>query len=207
MKVPALTLSLLATAGLATPVRRDVGQEFYTLRLSSPAKFLDGLYLTTNPNSDKANTTALVVYTSPSKPNVPDVRFYPVLDPSTKLAELRTPSSPSSNTALAVVGTNGLFDFARIADPDGTADELPEGTTVDWTSFRLDEGESAGTVKYDGGSGDEEAEGNWVVFPLRGSSVETKEEEVWGVKWKGGNAWTTTDYLPVEVVYELVKHK
>jgi hypothetical protein len=35
MKLQALTLSLLASTGLATPIRRDVSQAVYTLRLTS----------------------------------------------------------------------------------------------------------------------------------------------------------------------------
>ncbi|AEO53618.1 hypothetical protein MYCTH_2114542 [Thermothelomyces thermophilus ATCC 42464] len=199
MRLQALTLSLLAAAGLASPIRSAASEELYTLRLSSADKSLDGRYLTTIPDSGNANTTALVVYTSSSKPGDAFIKFHPVVNPSTKLAELRTPSS-SSNVALAVVGTNGLFDFASVADPDDTADDLPEGTKVDWTSFRLHQEGDIGTVEYEGDD-DAVAEGNWFAFPIRVSEA-TKEGEAWGVKWKDGSAWTTTDYLPVKVVYE-----
>jgi hypothetical protein len=35
MRLQALILSLLASTGLATPLRRDIAQAVYTLRLSS----------------------------------------------------------------------------------------------------------------------------------------------------------------------------
>lgn len=35
MRLQAITLSLLAATGLATPIRRDVKQAVYTLRLTS----------------------------------------------------------------------------------------------------------------------------------------------------------------------------
>lgn len=72
-----------------------------------------------------------------------------------------------------MVGSNSLLDFASFADPEAAA--LPEGTTCDWTSFRLSEDDAV--VKYAGG------EGRWVVFP---SSNGNGDEEAWSVKWKGG---------------------
>jgi len=189
MKLQAFTLSLLASAGLATPSRRDISRAVYTLRLSSTVESLNGLYLTTNAKpSSNPNATTLGVSTSTPAAG-PTIKFYPVLNPSTQLSELRTPSS--SDTALAVVGTNGLLDFARLADPAGQAGSVPKGTTVDWTSFRLDE--AAGTVGYGG----KDAKGRWVAFPV--------SEKAWAVKWKDVSAWTTQNYLPVQVVYELVK--
>jgi hypothetical protein len=192
MKLQALTLSLLASTGLATPIRRDVSQAVYTLRLTSSVKSLNGLYLTATPSpGSNANTTTLGVYTSPSNPSTPTIKFYPVHNPSTNLDELRTPG----DSTLAVVGANGLLDFASVADP--AAVELPEGATCDWASFLLvDEGSA---VKYAGG----EEGGRWVAFPVDGVSEEG--DGGWSVKWKDPSAWTTTDYMPVQVVYELVK--
>ncbi|KAK4040058.1 hypothetical protein C8A01DRAFT_35930 [Parachaetomium inaequale] len=199
MRFQALTLSLLASAGLATPVRRDVSHAVYTLRLTSSVKSLDGLYLTATPSpGSNSNTTTLGVYTSPSSPSTPTIKFYPVHNPSTNLNELRT-TGPTDSSTLAVVGANGLLDFASVADP--AAVELPEGTTCDWTSFLLldDKGKGA-AVKYAGGGADE---GRWVAFPVDGVSKEGNGG--WSVKWKDASAWTTTDYMPVQVVYELVK--
>jgi len=192
MRLQAFALSLLASTALATPVRRDINHPVYTLRLSSHDDSLDGLYLTTAPKPGNANANATTLGVSTASPAAgPTIKFYAVLDPSTQLSELRTPST--TETALAVVGTNGLLDFASLADPAGAAGSLPEGTTVDWTSFRLDQAE--GTVGY----GAKGSEGSWVAFPVDG--------EAWAVKWKGANAWTTDNYLPVQVVFEPVTHE
>lgn len=145
-------------------------------------KSLDGQYLTTLSGAGRANTTSLVAYASSSKPGDEFIKFSPVVDPDTKLAELRTPSS-TSDAALAVVGSNGLFDFASVPDPDGTADELPEGTTVDWTSFRLKEEGDVRTVEY--GRSNAAAKGGWFAFPIRESKASEKGE-AWGIKWKEG---------------------
>ncbi|KAL2154706.1 hypothetical protein VTH82DRAFT_3382 [Thermothelomyces myriococcoides] len=200
MRLQALALSLLAVAGLATPVRRAFGEHSFTLRLSSKDKSLDGQYLTTLSGAGRANTTSLVAYASSSKPGDEFIKFSPVVDPDTKLAELRTPSS-TSDAALAVVGSNGLFDFASVPDPDGTADELPEGTTVDWTSFRLKEEGDVRTVEY--GRSNAAAKGGWFAFPIRESKASEKGE-AWGIKWKEESAFTTTDYLPVKILVEPV---
>lgn len=189
MRLQAIALSLLAATGLATPIRRDVNQAVYTLRLSSPVKTLDGLYLTTANNDD---TTTLGVNTSSDPSAAKTVKFYPVRNPDTELDELRSTASG----ALAVVGANGLLDFAALADPEAV--EAPDGTTVDWTSFRLAAGEAeGGAVEYVGKG----AEGRWIAFPVKG------DEERWSVKWRDVSAWTTETYMPVQVVYELVKEE
>ncbi|KAH6650604.1 hypothetical protein F5144DRAFT_556663 [Chaetomium tenue] len=198
MRLQAITLSLLAATGLATPIRRDVGQAVYTLRLTSPVKSLDGLYLTTSPpQSDTDDTTTLGVSTSTTpSPATKPVRFYPVRNPDTDLDELRR-ASDTGGGALAVVGANGLLDFAALADPEAV--QAPDGTTVDWTSFRLGAEKEGGAVEYVGKGG--VAEGRWVAFPVGG------EGERWSVKWRDVSAWTTENYMPVEVVYELVKEE
>ena len=153
-----------------------------TLLLHSPVASLDGLYLTTSPSST-ALTTASSGTTTGSGGDT--VRFYPVRDPTTGLSELR--AADSSGAALAVVGANGLLDFSSLADPAAVA--VPVGTTVDWTSFRLE----GGDVKYAGAGG----EGRWVAFPTAGGVVErssreegalapVKRGEGWSVKWKDG---------------------
>ncbi|KAK4144357.1 uncharacterized protein C8A04DRAFT_27811 [Dichotomopilus funicola] len=206
MKFSALSLSLLASVGLATPVRRDVAQSVYTLRLSSTNQQLDGLYLTaaeaTAADESTGSTITLSVYTSSHQgPTPPAVKFYPVANPSTKLNELHTAGDNDDGSTLAVVGSNGLLDFSLLVDPHSV--ELPDGTTADWTSFALqDEGASRddGTVEYagqDGGS----SKGNWVAFPVGGA------EEQWTVKWKDETAWTTSNWMPVDVVYELIKNE
>lgn len=50
---------------------------------------------------------------------------------------------------------------------------VPEGTTLDWTSFELG---NSGEVTYAGKG----AEGRWVVFPKGNGKGD------WSVKWKGG---------------------
>jgi hypothetical protein len=191
MRLQAITLSLLAATGLATPIRRDVNQAVYTLRLTSPLKTLDGLYLTT-ASSEDTTTTNLGVNTS-ANPSASTVKFYPVRNPSTNLDELHNADTTGAG-ALAVVGANGLLDFAALADPEAV--ETPEGGTVDWTSFRLEPG--SGAVEYVG-KGD--VEGRWVAIPVGGA------EERWSVKWRDVNAWTTETFMPVQVVYELVKEE
>ncbi|KAK3905811.1 hypothetical protein C8A05DRAFT_30368 [Staphylotrichum tortipilum] len=178
-----LTLALLAHPILSTPLpRRDTASAIYTLRLSSPSTPLDNLYLTTTPNSTSLTTSPL--------PITP-LLVHPIFNPTTGLSELHT----SASSTLAVVGANGLLDFSSLADPAAVA--VPDGTTVDWTRFELVEEDSSreeGTVKYAGGV----EGGRWVAFPTG---------EAWSVKWKGAEAWTTENYMPVQVVYELVKEE
>jgi hypothetical protein len=155
-----------------------------------------------------------------ANPSASTVKFYPVRNPSTNLDELHNADTTGAG-ALAVVGANGLLDFAALADPEAV--ETPEGGTVDWTSFRLEPG--SGAVEYVG-KGD--VEGRWVAIPVGGA------EERWSVKWRDGefarfflfsslllkkecwltnvscfvvNAWTTETFMPVQVVYELVKEE
>ncbi|KAK3300512.1 uncharacterized protein B0H64DRAFT_17242 [Chaetomium fimeti] len=188
MRFQAVTLALFAAAGLATPIRRDVSQAVYTLRLTSRNKALDGLYLTAASSANNQETTTLGVNTS-ADPSAATVKFHPVRNPDTELDELR--SAAEGGGALAVVGANGLLDFAALADPEAVP--APDGTTVDWTSFRLDQED--GAVEYVGKG----VEGGWVAFPVMG------EEERWSVKWRDVTAWTTENYMPVQVVYELVE--
>ncbi|KAK3309951.1 uncharacterized protein B0T15DRAFT_506677 [Chaetomium strumarium] len=196
MKLQALALSLLAATGLATPVRRDVGQAVYTLRLSSRVATLDGVYLTTS-----ANGSTLGVYPTPAAERL---HVYPVKNPTTGLAELRT---QGAGNTLAVVGKHGLLDFASLEDP--AAVPVPEGGKCDWTSFRLDDEEQGGVLRY-AGEGAQNG-GGWAAFP------DVTAEGGWSVKWKGGclltelrggniaKAFTTEEYMPVQVVYERVK--
>ncbi|KXX73574.1 hypothetical protein MMYC01_205816 [Madurella mycetomatis] len=179
MKFQALALALFASTGLSIPIAQDDLPPVYTLRLSSRVESLDGAYIT-------ANGTLLGVYSRSTAP----VQFTPVVNPETGLAELRT--YPEGSNALALIGSNDLLDFASLEDPAGV--NVPDGTTVDWTSFKLDEGaqEEGNVLEYVKG------EGVWVAFP-RGN------EGDWSVKWKGVEAWTTTDYMPVKVVYELAE--
>lgn len=115
------------------------------------------------------NTSANDPNTTPAQ----TVKFYPVRNPTTDLDELHT-TTTTTGGALAVVGANGLFDFAALADP--AAVEKPAGGTVDWTSFRLAAG--SGAVEYVGKGG--EVEGRWVAIPVGG------EGERWSVKWRDG---------------------
>ncbi|KAK4132401.1 hypothetical protein BT67DRAFT_457496 [Trichocladium antarcticum] len=189
MKLHALTIALLASTGLANPIRYDVRQPIYTLRLSSPNPSLNNRYLT-------SNNSRLGIH--PSPPTTPPIRFYPIPNPATGLAELRTVppkdgDGAATATSVTLMGANGLLDLASLADPAAAA--APAGTTVDWTSFRLLE---AGLLEY-GAPG---ADGAWVAFPAAGAAA---GEAGWSVKWKDVNAWTTANYMPVQVVYELVR--
>lgn len=109
-------------------------------------------------------------------PSLTPVRFTPVVvDEETGLAELRTypaPSEePSGPSSLALIGSNGLLDFADLQDPAKV--NVPDGMTIDWTSFRLGEGGQGAprTLEYVGG------DGAWVAFP-NGNGGD------WSVKWK-----------------------
>jgi hypothetical protein len=106
-------------------------------------------------------------------PSQNKILFYPVHNPTTGLSELR---APASGDTLAVVGSNGLLDFASLSDPEAV--NLPEGATCDWTSFQLEDGKEQGTVKYAGDA----VEGRWVVFPA------SQGQEGWSVKWKDGES-------------------
>jgi len=100
------------------------------------------------------------------------VHFYTVVNPTTGLAELHT-SSPVNDATLTLIGSNGVLDFTPLKNP--AAVTVPVGTTVDWTSFELDEGTPGeGTVKYVG------KEGRWVMFP---------EGDEWELKWRSGESW------------------
>ncbi|KAK4105615.1 hypothetical protein N658DRAFT_492094 [Parathielavia hyrcaniae] len=206
MKLQTLTLSFLACTGLAKPVRRDASQAIYALRLSSSVPSLNGLYLTRSPN----NRTILGIFPHPNDNNENNnnnnnnnkILFYPVHDPKSGLSELRT---PASGDTLAVLGFNGLLDLASLADP--AAVDLAEGTTCDWTSFRLEPDHErksgaaeTGTVMYAG----EGSEGRWVAFPAAG---DPGAGGGWYVKWKDVNAWTMADYMPVQLEYQLAEGK
>lgn len=102
------------------------------------------------------------------------VRFYPVESPATGLWELRTAAPRGEAGALALIGVNGLLDFARLEDP--AAVEVPEGGTLDWRSFRLDGGEDGNALEYAG-----EGQGVWVAFSNRANT--------WSVKWKDGECF------------------
>ncbi|KAK4150754.1 hypothetical protein C8A00DRAFT_45932 [Chaetomidium leptoderma] len=201
MRLQTLAVSLLASAGLATPIRRDASPAIYALRLSSPGTPLDGRYLTATPSPTHPDTTTLGVSSKPQPGGGGEnkISFYPVPNEKTGLSELRTTfSNDGGATTLAVVGSNGLLDFAGLADPAAVA--VPDGTTVDWTSFRLD-AEGAGTVSYAGPAGGErEVQGGWVAFPSPSG-----QKGGWNVKWRNDDAWTTQDYLPVRVLYELAE--
>lgn len=153
-----------------------------------PVTALDGLYLTTTPpSSDDANaTTTLGVYSNPSTPSTPQIKFHPVRNPDTSLWELHT----AGETTLAVLGANGLLDFASLSDPAATTETLPEGTLLDWTSFSLDSeaGGGSGMVDYAG------TVGRWVAFPtshdpgaVRGG--EGDGEMAWIVKWRNSESF------------------
>ncbi|KAL2126613.1 hypothetical protein VTI74DRAFT_532 [Chaetomium olivicolor] len=185
MRLQALVLSLLASTGLANPIRRDVSQPAYTLRVTSPVTTLNNQPVTTSPY----NTTHLGIF--PRGGGQP-IRFYPVFNPATGLAELH---SLETGHTLAVMGTNGLLDFVSFENP--AAVSVAPGTTLDWTSFRLDQEKKV--LRYAGG------EGSWVAFPDKGGNRDGSAGGAWVVKWKGDDAWTTMNYMPVEVVYELVK--
>jgi hypothetical protein len=90
-----------------------------------------------------------------ANPSASTVKFYPVRNPSTNLDELHNADTTGAG-ALAVVGANGLLDFAALADPEAV--ETPE-------------------VEYVG-KGD--VEGRWVAIPVGGA------EERWSVKWRDG---------------------
>ncbi|KAK4128669.1 hypothetical protein N657DRAFT_639156 [Parathielavia appendiculata] len=166
-------------------------------KLNRPVPSLNGLYITRSPN----NSTVLGVFPNVNDSKNKKILFYPLHNPTTGLAELRI---PASGDTLAVLGSNGLLDLASLADP--AALKLPEGATCNWTSFRLElnherDGGAAetGTVEY----AIEGSEGRWVVFPAAGAGT----GEGWSVKWKDVNAWTTANYMPVQVGYELVKEE
>jgi hypothetical protein len=127
------------------------------------------VYLTTSVNG-----TTLGAY--PTTPGSEErLRVYPVKNPATGLAELRTQGGPGEGNTLAVVGAHGLLDFASLEDP--AAVPVPEGGKCDWTSFRLDddEQEGDGVLRYAAGDG-----GDWVAFP------DEVAKGGWSVKWKGG---------------------
>jgi hypothetical protein len=147
---------------------------------------LDGLYLTNTPssNNNNDNTTTLGVYSNPSTPSTPQIKFHPVYNPDTKLWELHT----AGETTLAVLGANGVLDFASLSDPEATTETLPEGTLLDWTSFSLGEEADGGVVDYAG------TEGRWVAFPTShdpGAVVggEGDGEMGWSVKWRNSESF------------------
>ncbi|KAL2255494.1 hypothetical protein VTK26DRAFT_3244 [Humicola hyalothermophila] len=198
MQLRALALALLASPlALATPITRDVRQALYTLRLSSSTPSLDGRYL----SAAGSDGTLVGVYDD-DKAAAP-VRFYVVTNPSTGLSELRAVSDDGgdSTAALALLGSNDLFDFASVVDPAEV--NVPDGATLDWTSFELAEGkgedgdvDGGNEVLYAPPRGSKE--GSWVAFPTGGRGE-------WSVKWKGVEAITTGNYMPVKVLYELIE--
>ncbi|KAK3329571.1 hypothetical protein B0H66DRAFT_526955 [Apodospora peruviana] len=185
MKWQTFTLSLFASAGLASPVALDASPKVYALRLSSQTQSLNGKYL-------GVNGTLVGVYKN--SPSV--LRFYPVPSADDKkadagLVELHTYPSGAVDHALALVGaeSHGLMDLTDVVNP--AASNFPKGTKCDWTSFSLNKNKNS--VAYAGGSG------KWVAFPSGTAGGE------WSVKWKSSTAMTIETYMPVDVVYEEVE--
>jgi hypothetical protein len=109
-----------------------------------------------------------------SSPSAKPALFTPVVDGKTGLAELRT--YPQGDGALALVGRNGLLELASLEDPASV--NVPDGMTIDWTSFKLEEeAGAAAPLEYVKG------EGAWVAFPRGNNKGE------WSVKWKDGKSF------------------
>lgn len=186
-----LALTLFTAAASATPIIPILPSDdvkVYTLRLQSRLKQLDGQTLGT-----RRGTIGLY-----RAPDAEAIRFFPVTDKKTGLVELhRYPIERSggkeTSQILALVGTNGLLTLSNVANP--AAATFPTGTTCDWRSFKLAggnpsaPGRPANALNYAGASG------SWVAFPDTAPGDFT-------VKWKGANAFTTANDLPVDVVYE-----
>ncbi|KAL2271251.1 hypothetical protein VTJ83DRAFT_622 [Remersonia thermophila] len=188
MQLQTLITSLLASVALATPVRRDV-QGLYTLRLSTPYAPLDGLYLRALAPPVANATAGLALGVTPSAKGE-SIVVYPVENPSSGLAELHTPEGG----AVALVGRKGLLDLASILG-DPAAAPVPEGATIDWTSFKLGD-VGAGPLGFAARAG------RWVAFP---TPAKNGEPPAWGVKFKDNAAVTTENYVQVTILYEPLK--
>ncbi|KAB5563603.1 hypothetical protein GE09DRAFT_788620 [Coniochaeta sp. 2T2.1] len=186
MKWQTLTLTLLASGALSSPIAALSKNDIYTLRVSSKsAPEIDGRPLTLSP------TGQIGVY-----PQSPAIQFYTVPSTSGRTVELhKFPTVSNSDQVLAFVGANDLLDFS-IADPDAAP---PAGKTCDYKSFSLESrpgvvGRPANVVGYKGAKG-----GNWVAF-------KKGDKEGWSINWRGADAVTIArrSYMIVDVVYEPV---
>ncbi|KAL1836694.1 hypothetical protein VTJ49DRAFT_4788 [Mycothermus thermophilus] len=194
MRLQTLTASLLASITLATPIRRDVSAELYTLRLATPYTPLNGLYLHALTPAQNA-TAGIALGVTPSTQGGDDsaaVVVYPVANPASGLAELHTPDGG----ALVLVGRHGLLDLASVVG-DPAAAPVPDGVTIDWTSFKLADDDGAGSLGFAGGVG------RWVAFPS--APAKSGDPQAWGVKFKDSTAATTENYVPVTILYEPLK--
>ncbi|KAH7368989.1 hypothetical protein B0T11DRAFT_296557 [Plectosphaerella cucumerina] len=90
--------------------------------------------------------------------------------------------------ALVLTGENGLYDLKdtmpQLTDPN-------PNSTYSWREFVLEE--DSDTLLWRAA-----AEGKWVVFP-------GTEQGSFSVKWNDGTGFTTQDYLPIEVAFEVVE--
>ncbi|KAI1341247.1 hypothetical protein F5Y15DRAFT_414365 [Xylariaceae sp. FL0016] len=83
--------------------------------------------------------------------------------------------------SLALSGPPGLLTFVDMISPEGR--DPGEGRVTKYDTFRIDDGKVTNDEK-----------GKWLAFPDYANS--------WKVKWSDGSSPTTTDYMPVEVIYE-----
>ncbi|KAL2125077.1 hypothetical protein VTJ04DRAFT_1442 [Mycothermus thermophilus] len=189
MKLQSLLTSLLASAALATPVRRDVDFDLYTLKISTNHPALDGLYLGPIPapgGGAKNATAGLALGVVPGTQAQSGIIVYPVASEDPGLTALHT----IDGGAVLVAGRHGVLDLAAFYGDPASA-PVPEGVTIDWDSFQLVE-EGAEVLFAN-------AKGRWVAFPsYDGTSG-------WRVTFKETTAFSTTDYVPVSVVYESIR--
>jgi hypothetical protein len=141
---------------------------------------------------------------------------YPVASEDPGLTALHT----IDGGAVLVAGRHGVLDLAAFYGDPASA-PVPEGVTIDWDSFQLVE-EGAEVLFAN-------AKGRWVAFPsydgTSGWRVTFKESEflptssqlflelVWSYEQEEkkkltvvlATAFSTTDYVPVSVVYESIR--
>ncbi|KAK5663698.1 hypothetical protein OQA88_4129 [Cercophora sp. LCS_1] len=176
-----LAISFFSAAVVASPIIPAPDAFAYKLKLVSRHSELDGRILSVDNN---------VVGVHKSRTAKP-LEVYAVADKKTGLVELRTYPRSSQESLLALIGENGLFDANILPNPAGI--QFLPGTTVDW-QFRLGGRDGAGgraenSVTYEG------KKGGWAAYP-RGENAD------WVLTFKSPEAWTTQDYIDVQVVYE-----
>jgi hypothetical protein len=125
-----------------------------------------------------SNASTLGLYDSE---DISAVRVYRTSSEKKGCSQLHTYPIGIVDHALALVGSDGLMALKDMVNPSGSKPEA--GLVMQWDTFRITDSKLTNDGK-----------GTWVAFP--------STENGWAVKWTDGNAFMTTDYMPVEIVME-----
>ncbi|KAI0407249.1 hypothetical protein F4802DRAFT_46704 [Xylaria palmicola] len=125
-----------------------------------------------------SNASTLGVYDSDE---FSPIRVYQTSSSKKGCTQLHTYPVGIVDHALALVGADGLMTLTDMVNPAGS--KPVDGRVTEWEEFKVSD-----TKLTNNG------QGSWIAFPTTKSS--------WSVKWTDGSAFTTANYMPVEIVME-----